>query len=132
MLKKIWGSDKRIRYILIGGINTSVGLSVYPILYLILDSVLTYFQILILSQAICIGFAYLSTKKMVFKTKGNWGGEISKFLTFHAIVLVTNILTLPLLVDAVGLSPIIGQTLFSVIVMILSYVWHSRITFRKS
>ena len=39
---------------------------------------------------------------------------------------------LPVLVEVIGMSPVWGQTLFAVAVIITSYFWHSNVTFAPS
>jgi putative flippase GtrA len=135
-LARLWAAlgqhQTKARFLLTGALNTAIGLAVYPILFILLASFnVHYVVILALSQAICISFAYLTNKFLVFKTEGNYLRETGKFLTFHLGYFLLNLVALPVLVEVVGLSPIWGQTLFAVLVIVTSYFWHSRITFSK-
>jgi len=128
VLRKI--KDKRVRYLIIGGVNTVVGFSVYPILYILLcPKYLNYFTTLVVSQLICISVAYVNTKKMVFMTKGGWGPEFLKFIGFHGIIIAANLILLPVMVDRFGINPIVAQTTYSFLIVVSSYGWHSKITF---
>ncbi len=121
------------RYLLTGLVNTLIGVSVYPIIYLIFTpSYLNYFEALVISQMICVSIAYLNLKTIVFKTRGNWHHEIAKFGFFHGLIMLANIISLPLMVNYIELNPIIAQTCFSVLIIISGYFWHSKITFSKS
>jgi putative flippase GtrA len=122
--------QEKIRFLLAGGLNTVVGLSVYPILFFLLKPLqLHYLLILTLSQIICICFAFLTNKFLVFKTSGNYLKESGKFLTFHLVYYLVNLAVLPMLVELGGMNPVWAQSLFAVLVIITSYFWHSRITF---
>jgi putative flippase GtrA len=124
---------KKLRFLVIGGLNTLVGLGVYPILYLCLHPIgLGYIQALILSQIFCITFSFVTNKYFVFQTKGNLKAEYLKFISFHGFYFLLNLAILPLLVQGLNMSPIIAQTLFSVVLIVTSYFWHNSITFSLS
>ena len=141
----------KIRFLLTGILNTGFGLGAYPALYYLLANekipemvlmvmqklpylniVMTipyYLIILTISQIVCIMFAFLTNKFLVFRTQGNYGKEFIKFVIFHFSYFLINLAALPVLVVSVGLNPVIAQTSFAVMVVVSSYFWHSRITF---
>lgn len=120
----------KMRFILAGGLNTAIGLGVFPLLYLLLaEQHFHYMVILCMSQLICISFAYLTNKFLVFRTKGNYLAEFSKFATFHLSYFLANLVALPLMVSVLSLNPIVAQSIFAIAVIVSSYFWHSRITF---
>ena len=122
--------ETKLRFFLAGGLNTVVGLSIYPILYLITASLkFHYLFILFISQALCIIFSFLTNKFMVFRTSGNYLPEIRKFLTIHLFYFVLNLIFLPALVELGGMNPVWAQTLFAVFIIVTSYFWYSRFTF---
>lgn len=124
--------NKKLRFLIAGGVNTLVGLSVYPILYFYLEPIgFGYIEVLLLAQIICITFSFASNKYFVFKTKGNLKKEYIKFFIFYGFYLLLNLLCLPFLVEVMKISPIISQTLFSIAIIISSYFWHNFITFKK-
>ncbi len=115
-----------------GALNTGVGLLMYPILYFALSGYgLGYLEILILSQVICISIAFLTNKYFVFRTRGNFLLEFIKFIWFHGIYLITNLIILPLMVERGGVNPVIAQTGFAFAVIVSSYFWHNKITFSE-
>jgi putative flippase GtrA len=124
--------EKKCRFLIAGAINTAFGLLLYPFLYLLLEPLgLNYLQILLLSQAIGISFAFISHKYFVFKTQGNIKKEYSKFLAFHLIYLGLNLVILPYMVTSWKFNPMVAQTLFAVAVILSSYFWHNSITFKS-
>jgi putative flippase GtrA len=123
----------KIRFLIAGAFNTAVGLAVFPILYFVAAPLkLHYLVILTISQIICISFAFMTSKYLVFRTSGNFLKETGKFLTFHMAYFLVNLAALPTLVELVGMNPVWAQTLFAVLVIVTSYFWHSRITFSSS
>lgn len=120
----------KVRFLLAGALNTAIGLAVYPVLYFLAAPLkLHYLVILAISQVLCVTFAFLTSKFLVFRTSGNYLRESGKFLTFHVSYFLVNLAALPALVELVGMNPVWAQTLFAVLVIVTSYFWHSRITF---
>lgn len=123
--------DTKVRYLVVGGLNTAFGLSVFPILFFALAAYkLHYVIIFILSQTASITFAYVTNKFAVFKTRGNYLGEYSRFVAFYLTYSIFNLLALSVLVETTGLSPVWVQSGCAVLVVLLSYIWHSRVTFK--
>jgi putative flippase GtrA len=122
--------ETKVRFLLAGALNTVVGLAAYPALFFSLAPLkLHYMLVLGITQVSCVAFAYLTNKFLVFRTVGNYLRESGKFVLFHLSYFLVNLVALPLLVEIFGMSPVWGQTLFAVAVIITSYFWHSKITF---
>jgi putative flippase GtrA len=124
--------NKKLRFLIAGGVNTLVGLSIYPILYLILEPIgVGYIKILLLAQVISITFSFITSKYFVFKTKGNSRKEYIKFFIFYGFYGALNLLCLPFFVEVLKITPIISQALFSIAIIVTSYFWHNFITFKQ-
>lgn len=116
-----------------GAVNTLFGFSIYPILFFALQSFsVHYLLVLGLSYLCSVMFAYLTNKYFVFRTHGIRLEEIGKFLTYHVVCFLVNLMALPLLVECLHLSPVLGQSGFAVLVVATSYLWHSRVTFSRN
>jgi putative flippase GtrA len=123
----------KVRFLLAGALNTAVGLAAYPVLFFLLAPLkLHYMVVLGITQVTCVAFSYLTNKFLVFRTVGNYLRESGKFALFHLSYFLVNLVALPVLVEVVGMSPVWGQTLFAVAVIITSYFWHSNVTFASS
>ena len=124
--------EKKVRFLIAGGVNTMVGLSVYPILFILLKPFgFGYMEVLFLAQVICITFSFISNKYFVFKTKGNIKKEYVKFFVFYGFYLALNVIFLPVMVEMIKITPIVAQTLFSIAIIVTSYFWHNFITFKQ-
>jgi putative flippase GtrA len=131
-LKFLREHETKVRFLLAGALNTTVGLAAYPIFFFTLESFkLHYLTILMVSQIFCISFSFLTSKHLVFRTSGGYLRESLKFATFHLSYLLVNLAALPALVEVAGMKPVWAQTLFAILIIITSYFWHSRITFNK-
>lgn len=123
--------ETKLRFLLAGGLNTGFGLGIYPALYAVLAPLaLHYTVILVIAQVISITFAYLTNKFFAFRTSGNYLREYGRFILFHLAHLGLNLMVLPFLVEIMQLSPPVAQTGYACIVIITSYFWYSRFTFR--
>jgi len=123
---------KKLRFLIAGGLNTLVGLGFFPLVYIALKPFeIHYLATLVLSQIFCITFSYLTNKALVFRTKGNYAKEYARFIVFHGGYLMVNLIALPVMVEFFKLGPIIAQALFAILVIITSYTWHSKVTFRS-
>lgn len=135
-IEQIWAwvlqHQTKARFLVVGGFNTMLGLSLFPLLYWILiPRGLHYLEIWFFSQTICIFTAFLTNKFWVFRTSGNYKQEFFKFASFHFTILLVNFMVLPLMVNLFEINPVIVQTLFALCVIVSSYFWYSQITFKK-
>ena len=125
--------EKKVRFLIAGGVNTIVGLSTYPIVYILLNPFgIGYIKALFLASIISVNFSFFTSKYYVFKTKGNIKKEYTKYFLFYGFYLLLNLICLPFLVEIVKIPPVTAQTLFSVFIIITSYFWHKFITFKRS
>ena len=119
------------RYLVAAGLNTAFGLAIYPALLWTIPWLRVHYMIgLLIAQGVSLAFAYSSYKLGVFQTRGSYARELTAFLSFYGVNYVANWFALPALVEFAHLSPIIAQLMFSVVIMITSYFWHSKVTFR--
>lgn len=124
---------RRLRYLMAAGLNTAFGLAIFPALLWFSAYLKEHYLIaLAIAQAVSLCFAFLTYKFGVFRTRGGYAREFTAFSSFYLINYIANWAALPALVELGGWNPIIAQLFFSLIVIAGSYVWHSRITFRKS
>lgn len=121
----------KLVFLVVGGVNTVVGISIFPLLYYAsrpLD--VHYMPLLIVSQILGITFSYLTNKLIVFKTEGWSVPEYLRFATYYGIYFVLNLILLPVCVEFLRQDPVIAQLVISIGSVVATYFWHSRITFR--
>jgi putative flippase GtrA len=125
-------NGRPLRFLMAGVVNTMFGFAFYPALLWSTPWFHLHYMIALgIAQAVCLLFAFGVYKIGVFRNDG--GGPVRQFATFSSFYLVNyllNWLALPLLVEGLGLAPITGQLLFGGLLVIGSYFWHSRVTFR--
>lgn len=124
-------NQKKIRYLLVGGLNTIIGYTIGVGLYKALGDTLSIVWIGIISNILSITVSFLSYKILVFRTKGMWLSEyIKSFIVYGGIALI-GIFFLWLFVDNMKISIWFAQALVIGVTVIISYISHSRFTFRR-
>jgi len=68
----------------------------------------------------------------VFRTRGNIAREFGTFSSFYLFNYAANWAALPLLVELGGVPPILAQLGFTALLVLGSWFWHSRVTFRSA
>jgi putative flippase GtrA len=121
------------RYLVAAGMNTAFGVAIYPALLWGFPWLRVHYMIgLLIAQALSLSFAYANYKLGVFQTRGGYAREVTAFVSFYGVNYAANWVALPALVELGHLPPIIAQLMFSAVIMITSYFWHSKVTFRDA
>ena len=119
------------RYLVAAGFNTAFGLAIYPALLWVFPWLRVHYMVgLLVAQAVSLVFAYSSYKLGVFQTRGGYAREITAFLSFYGVNYAANWIALPAMVEFGHIPPIIAQLMFSALIMVSSYFWHSKVTFK--
>ena len=127
-------ADQRIRYLIVGGINTVIGLGGFTLLELTISNYLGrfgYLFSLVASTAVAVCIAFVLHRKFVFRVRGKVWLDFGRFVLTNAAGFGINALVLPLLVEAVHLQPIIAQFITAVVVVILNYFGYKYFSFRR-
>lgn len=124
---------KPLRFLMVGGVNTAFGLGFYPLLLWSVPLFAVHYMVaLAIAQAVCLCFAFTTYKLAVFRTRGNVLREFGTFASFYLANYAANWLALPLLVEVGAVPPVIAQTGFTLVVIVGSWFWHNRVTFRDN
>lgn len=126
-------AERPLRFMLAGAANTAFGLAIYPALLWSIPAFRTHYLIaLAVAQAISLCFAFATYKLGVFRTRGNVAREFGAFSSFYLFNYAANWAALPLLVELGGVPPIVAQLGFTAALILGSWFWHSRVTFRSA
>ncbi len=126
------GGGLKFRFAIGGALNTAFGLAIFPILLISFQSLRHHFMIaLVIAQVLSLCFAFAIYKLTVFRTRSGTMGEIARFLPFYLFNYAVNFVALPVLVEFAHSDPILVQFALSLVLMVSSYFWHGRITFRQ-
>ncbi len=108
------------------GYGTGVGL------YYAFSSYLHITIIALLANILSITMAYLTYKLFVFQTQGNWLREYFRSYIVYGGMALLGIGMLWIMVDGLKIPFWIAQGLVVVATVIISYISHSRFTFKPS
>jgi putative flippase GtrA len=123
---------------MIGGWNTIFGYVVFCLLDMLFSHFFTarivaYMSAMVLGQIIAIVNAYIFHKYITFRSGAKGLKLISEFLRFCTTYIVTFVLSLillPLFVEEIGITPKIAGAFVILVCTIISYLGHSRFSFR--
>lgn len=123
--------SRKFKYLVVGGANTVFGYAAGVSLYELLTPLCSIWVIGIVSNIFAITFSFVTYKLLVFRTKGQWLAEYLKAYLVYGTMALVGVVLLWLYVDILGLSIWLAQGLVIMSTVILSYMGHARITFRR-
>ncbi|WP_150307186.1 GtrA family protein [Planctomonas psychrotolerans] len=125
--------DQRIRFLIVGGINTLVGYLVYAALtvWVFPDVRFGYLISLALSYVVAIGLAFVLYRRFVFRVHGNVLQDLLRFVTVYLVAITINAIALPLLVEVLSVPPLLAQLIVLVGTTLLSFFGHRSFSFGR-
>ena len=126
-------ADERIRFLIVGGINTALGYALFVSFQLSIGHVIGYLGSLYLSYAIAIVVAFVLHRRFTFRKarSGNAWIDFVRFIGVYVVSLAINTALLPLLVEVVRLDPLVAQAISVVVTTLISYFGHKFFSFRR-
>jgi putative flippase GtrA len=121
---------EQLLYLTVGAWNTLFGYGVWAFLQYLLYPRVNYLVIVVLSYPIAITNAYVCYRYVVFRSHGSVLRELPRFSSVYLLTMAANLVALPILVRVLPLSLYAIQALFTIGVVILSYLGHKFFSFR--
>ncbi len=126
-------AERPLRFAAAGIANTIFGVGIYPLLLWAVPAFRTHYLVALgIAQVVSLCFAFATYKLGVFRTRGNVAREFGAFASFYLVNYAVNWIALPLLVEVGGVHPVIAQLGFAFVIIVTSWFWHSRVTFRTA
>lgn len=113
-----------VRFVLVGGLNTLVGYSLFAVLFLLSGD---HRLALLVATVLGVLFNFVTTGRLVFANR-RWS-RLPLFVGLYALTFALNLGALELLV-AVGVAPLLGQLLVLPAVVVLSFLGNRLVVFR--
>jgi putative flippase GtrA len=125
--------DERVRFLIVGGINTVVGYGLFVLFELTIGTWIGYLGSLYLSYAIAILLAFVLHRHFTFRASGTGSVflDFVRFASVYIVSLIINTAALPALVEWGHLVPIVAQAFIVVVTTLLSYFGHKVFSFRR-
>jgi putative flippase GtrA len=125
-----FGHREQLLYLVVGGWNTVFGYCVWALMQYLLGDYLPYLVIVLLSWPIAVLNAYLGYRYIVFRSRGPVFRELPRFSLVYAATLVVNLAVLPIALAVLPFNIYVIQALFTVVVVVCSYLAHKYYSFR--
>lgn len=125
--------DQRVRFLAVGTFNTLFGYLVFGLLeLLVFDGMRTgYLGSVVGSYAVSIVLAFFLYRRFVFVVRGRLLRDFCAFVAVNLFAIGTNLGILAVLVELVGLPPLVAQAAALLATTFISYVGHRQVSFRR-
>jgi putative flippase GtrA len=125
--------DQRIRFLIVGGVNTVIGYGLFALFDWCFGHAIGYLGSLYGSYVVATVIGFILHRRFTFRATKS-GRVVVDFLRFQSVYIVTliiNTVALPLLVQLVGLNPLVAQACYIVVATAISYTGHRWFSFRR-
>ncbi len=121
-------SNKPLLFIFVGLINTIFGISIFPIIYFLVEGLHHNFLVT-LSTILSVAFSYSTQKVFVFKTKKNFTNELKKYLPFQFLFYLMNLVLINIGVNLLKFNLLYTQVGITIGIAIISFFIYEKIVF---
>lgn len=122
----------QLLYLIVGAWNTVFGYAVWALLQYAFGDYVSYLLLIVVSYPFAIGMAYLGYRYIVFRSRCRPLTELPRFLLVYGLTLAANLVALPALLHVLPWNVYVVQALFTLLVVIASYLGHRFFSFRES
>ena len=124
-------ASRQFRFLLVGGVNTALGLALFVVVQSLFGSTIGYMASLVISYAIAILCSFALQRRFVFQVRSRVMLDLGRFTLVNLTGLALNAVLLPFFVEIVKLSPVPAQIFSLAIVLVFNYFGHSLFSFRR-
>lgn len=122
---------EQLLYLVVGAWNTVFGYGIWAIMQYLLGDHLHYLVIVLLAWPIAVLNAYLGYRHLVFQSRGPVLRELPRFSLVYLATLVVNLALLPVALAVLPFNIYVIQAMFTVVVVIGSYLGHKYYSFGR-
>jgi putative flippase GtrA len=119
-------------FLVVGGLNTVLGLLLFAVLHTLLGAHVPYLGVLALTYTIGTVIAFTTQRLLVFRVQGQVATDFSRFVLVQLGSVALNAVLLTFIVEVVGLPVVLSQCIALAIVVLVSYYLHLHVSFRRS
>ncbi|MET0931837.1 MAG: GtrA family protein [Aeromicrobium sp.] len=118
-------------YLLVGGINTVVGLAWFYVLHLVIGDAVGYLGTLIAAYALGMITGFAMQRRFVFRVAGPFLLDLMRFSMVTVVTFGLNALLLAFFVEVIGVPVFLAQVLSIALTVVMSYFAHRSFSFRR-
>lgn len=126
--------DRRLAFLLVGGVNTVVG----ALWFVLFDHLVGswwgnrgHYLGLVLTYVCAVLCAFVLHRTLVFRVRGRVWGDLVRYSSVSVTAFGVNVVLLGLLVDGAGWRPVPAQLLITLVTTVVSWVGHNTFSFRR-
>ncbi|MBN2676020.1 MAG: GtrA family protein [Alphaproteobacteria bacterium] len=129
-LKIFFALRQELRYLLVGGFNTAVGLVLFTVFFLIFKSMMRPSFILYFSSFFSITVSFFTLKYFVFQSQGKFLKEYPRTFLVQTVSLILNGVLLDYVTKMFGFYPLYTQPVLVLFIAISGYFAHKMYSFK--
>lgn len=122
---------EEVRYLIVGGFNTVVGLALYAGFHALLGHQWGYLLVLIPAYAVGIVISFLTQRYLVFGVRGRVLGDFARFTLVQLSGLALNAVILAVVHVSTSIPPVPAQAISLFFVAVATYFSHKFFSFRR-
>lgn len=123
--------DQRVAFLIVGGINTMLGLGLFVVFQLTLGHRVGYLGSLVLAYAVALAVAFFLHRRFVFRVRGHIVRDYVRFVLVNLGAFGTNAVLLTAFAELTRLPVIPAQVLALGLTTVLSFFGHRFFSFRR-
>jgi len=123
---------EEIRYLVVGGFNTVVGLALYAGFHALLGRQLGYLLVLVPAYAVGIVVSFITQRYLVFGARGQVVQQFLRFTSVQLSGLGLNALVLALIHVTTSIPAVPAQAISLFFVAVATYFSHKFFSFRRT
>lgn len=124
--------DRRVAFLIVGGINTLIGLFWFVLFHELAGGIVGYMATLALAHVCSVLCAFVLHRRFVFRVRGHVLLDLARFEVVNLGALAANAVLLPFFVEICHLPVIGAQLLATVVSVVTTYAGHRLFSFRRS
>ena len=123
--------DERVRFVIIGGVNTVVAYLLFVLFELTLGG--RYFLSLFLAYLLATMLAFVLHRRFTFGVTGRQSLVVDflRFESVYVVMFLLNAALLPLFIEVFGWPSLVAQAVIVVFTTVVSYLGHKFFSFRR-
>lgn len=123
--------DQRVTFLVVGGINTLLGLLWFVLFHVTVGQLAGYMVTLLCAHVAAVLCAFVLHRRLVFRVRGHVWLDLARFELVNLSALAINAALLPLAVEVVSLAVLPAQLVVTGVTVVLSFFAHRGFSFYR-
>ncbi len=123
---------QQLRFLLAGAWNTVFGYLAFLLAYRVLGGAYGSIPALLLGYTLALPQSYAVQRFLVFRSRGAWIAQFSRFAFSSLAIFVVNVAVLPAAIKLSATDPRLVQAIFVLSSTIVSYLAHKYFSFKQA